>query len=152
MALFTIIAIGKMGKGIYADAFAEYQKRLGKNLALKEIDIREKNASVLQQKESAALLAAAGNDSFIVALDGRGKQLSSPEFSKAITKWTETESKRVVFLIGGADGHSDAVYKKADFLLSFGTMTWPHMLARVMLAEQIYRARQIAAGHPYHRE
>lgn len=152
MALYTIIAIGKMGKGMYAEAFAEYQKRLGKTLALKEIDIREKNPALLKEKESAALLEAAGKDAYVVALDGRGKQLSSADFSKQLAKWTGSESKRIAFLIGGADGHSENVYKKADFLLSFGTMTWPHMLARVMLAEQIYRARQIAAGHPYHRE
>lgn len=85
-------------------------------------------------------------------MDGRGKTLTSQGFSEHIARWTGRESKRLVFLIGGADGHSDDVMKKADFTLSFGTMTWPHMLARVMLVEQLYRAQQIAAGHPYHRE
>lgn len=151
MASFTLLAIGKMGSGPYAQAFAEYQKRLGSSLHFREIDIRERNPALLQQKESQALLEAAGKGALLIALDGRGKQLNSEAFAKQINAWLENESRHLTFLIGGADGHTEELLKKADFMLSFGTMTWPHMLARVMLVEQLYRARQITAGHPYHR-
>ena len=83
----------------------------------------------------------------IVALDERGKSLGSAEFCKQLYAW-----ENVTFVIGGADGLDEEIRKKADFLLSFGKQTWPHMLVRVMLLEQIYRAQQIASGHPYHRE
>ena len=86
-----------------------------------------------------------------VIMDERGKVIRSTAFAEKIRTWQETNGK-IAFLIGGADGFSDEARAKADFLLSFGLMTWPHFLARAMLAEQIYRAKTIIAGHPYHRE
>jgi 23S rRNA (pseudouridine1915-N3)-methyltransferase len=86
-----------------------------------------------------------------VALDERGKALPSEAFAAKIGDWRDRGAGDLAFLIGGADGHGDAVRARADFLLAFGPMTWPHMLVRGMLAEQLYRAQQILAGHPYHR-
>ncbi len=140
-----------MKSGGAAELFAEYEKRLKGEIEIHEFDLKDSNPAQLQKKESAALLAAIPKDSVVVAMDGRGKQLSSPDLSAKIKGWRQN-ARHIVFLIGGADGHTDEVLKKADFILSFGTMTWPHRLARVMLIEQLYRAGTIAAGHPYHRE
>ncbi len=87
----------------------------------------------------------------IVALDERGKLLSSPDFSDKLAGWRDTGRGDVAFVIGGADGIAPALRDRADFTLSFGKMVWPHMLARVMLSEQLYRAASILAGAPYHR-
>jgi 23S rRNA (pseudouridine1915-N3)-methyltransferase len=84
-------------------------------------------------------------------LDGRGKTFSSEALAKQISAWQQRGDGSVVFLVGGADGLAESVRERADLLLSLGTMTWPHMLVRVMLIEQLYRAQQILAGHPYHR-
>ena len=78
--------------------------------------------------------------------------MDTRSFSKKLEQWRDGGEADVVFLIGGADGHGDAVRSRANLLLSFGAMTWPHMMVRGMLAEQIYRAQQILAGHPYHRD
>lgn len=146
-----ILAIGKMKRGGLADALAEFESRLKPSLLIREYDLKDSDARRLQEKESAALLEACPKGALIVALDGRGKTLTSPAFAEKLESWQQGH-KDIAFLIGGADGHSETLRKKADFLLSFGTMTWPHRLARLMLVEQLYRAQQIRAGHPYHRE
>ena len=87
-----------------------------------------------------------------VVLDERGKQLSSAEFAAILGRWRDDGVRECRFLLGAADGHGDEGRAKADLLLGFGAMTWPHLLARAMLAEQLYRATAILAGHPYHRE
>ena len=135
-----------------ADALAEFQKRLRWKVTIKEFDFKDSNPNKLREKESQALLAAIPEGFRIIACDERGKETSSVDFARKIEHWQDNESQNLAFLIGGADGHSDGLRKKADFLLSFGRMTWPHMMARVMLVEQLYRAQQIMAGHPYHRE
>lgn len=86
-----------------------------------------------------------------VLLDERGKLMSSEEFAALLSRWRDEGVREARFLIGAADGHGDAAREKADLLLGFGAMTWPHMLARAMLAEQLWRATSIIAGHPYHR-
>jgi 23S rRNA (pseudouridine1915-N3)-methyltransferase len=98
----------------------------------------------------AALPAKAGG-LVVVALDERGKALASEAFARRIAGWRDGGAQDLAFLIGGADGHAPAVRERADFLLSLGPMTWPHLMVRAMLAEQLYRAQQILAGHPYHR-
>lgn len=152
MSKILIFAIGKMKSGDLADALLEYQKRIRAKVAIQEIDLRDSDPEKLQEKESKALLAAVPQGSFVVALDARGKSLKSRDFAAKIRGWRESTGKPIVFLIGGADGHCDFLRKKADFILSFGEMTWPHLLARVMLMEQLYRAEAINAGHPYHRD
>lgn len=147
-----ILAVGKMKGGGFAEVFAEYEKRLKWPITCREFDLKETNPTQLQKKESIALLEAVPDDAYIVALDPRGKALDSLEFAHKLEHWESAYAKNIAFLIGGANGHTDALRKKAHFLLSFGVMTWPHRLARVMLAEQFYRAQQILAGHPYHRE
>jgi len=146
----TLAAIGK-ARGAVADLYAEYAKRLLWPLTLKELDLRGAPGT-LQMRESEALLAALPKGAKIVVCDERGKAMTSTAFAKQMTKWQDEGAKEVAFLLGGADGHTDAMRQHADLLLSLGAMTWPHMLARVMLVEQLYRAQQILAGHPYHRE
>ena len=90
--------------------------------------------------------------SVTVVLDERGRTQGSAEFAAKLGRWRDDGMRECRFLIGGADGHPAAVRDSADLLLSFGSATWPHMLARAMLAEQLYRATAILAGHPYHRE
>ena len=87
-----------------------------------------------------------------VVLDERGKALSSTELAKKLEAWRDGGKREVRFLIGAADGHGEEQRQSADLLLSFGAATWPHMLARAMLAEQLFRATSILANHPYHRE
>ncbi|MEQ1753415.1 MAG: 23S rRNA (pseudouridine(1915)-N(3))-methyltransferase RlmH [Micropepsaceae bacterium] len=91
-------------------------------------------------------------DGFIVALDERGKSVASAEFSRLLAKWRDAGEARVTFLIGGSDGLPAHAKTSARMTLAFGTQTWPHLLVRPMLAEQIYRAITILSGHPYHRE
>lgn len=152
MPAITILAIGTMKRGGQAHALDEYVQRIRWPLAIKVFDLKDSHPEKLQEKESAALLSACPKDAFIIALDERGKTLKSSEFSAKLQEWRQIHNRPLAFLIGGADGHHEHLRKKADFLLSFGTMTWPHRLARIMLVEQLYRAQQIAAGHPYHRE
>jgi 23S rRNA (pseudouridine1915-N3)-methyltransferase len=87
-----------------------------------------------------------------VAMDERGKHLTSAEFAKVLGRWRDDGVREARFLIGAADGHDDGLRQSADLLIAFGAATWPHMLARAMLAEQLWRATSIIAGHPYHRE
>ena len=87
----------------------------------------------------------------LIVLDERGKVLSSPEFAEKLAHWRDDGAQMATFIIGGADGIDPALRAKADFSLSFGRMVWPHMLVRVMLAEQLYRATSILTGSPYHR-
>ena len=88
----------------------------------------------------------------LVVLDERGTQFTSRAFADQIGRWRDDGVREIRFLIGAADGHDDAVRKEADMLFAFGAATWPHMLARAMLAEQLWRASSILANHPYHRE
>ena len=103
-------------------------------------------------REGELLRAACPQGATLVALDRRGRTLDSAGFAQRLGTWRDNSVADVAFLIGGADGHTEALLKQCALTLSFGTMTWPHLLARAMLAEQIYRAQQILAGHPYHRE
>ncbi len=144
MLNIEIAAVGRLKNGPLADLYAEYAARLkGWSLTLHEIDDRKPAETPMMDRLD--------NADYVFVLDERGKALGSADFAKKLQTLEDKGAARVVFAIGGADGHGDAVRARADFLLSFGIQTWPHMLARVMLAEQIYRARQIVTGHPYHR-
>ncbi len=115
-------------------------------------EIPEARGSTVEMKrrEGAALLAALPAGAVAVALDGGGACPDSAEWAATLTRWLDA-GKPVCFIIGGAEGLDAPVIARADHVLSLGRMTWPHMLARVMLAEALFRARAIAAGHPYHR-
>ncbi len=142
-----IIAVGRMKKSSsFSPAYQEYEKRLKGKLELFELEGRD------QKEELAKIDAKLNPTSPIIALDETGKTLSSVEFSNKITDIQNIKTGAFQFIIGGADGLDDTIRNKADLILSFGRLTWPHMLARVMLIEQIYRAQLILANHPYHRE
>ena len=109
----------------------------------------KKNAGMAAEAELLARAVPAG--AVLVTLDERGKLLTSPEFATQLARWRDAGRQDVAFVIGGADGIDPSLRARADFSISFGQMVWPHMLVRVMLAEQLYRAANILSGGPYHR-
>jgi len=150
-----IAAVGRARSGPEQALFETYRQRLAWPLAVKEVEERRKLPSAqMMVREGELLLGALPKRSaglLVIALDPRGNALSSEDLAKRLSDWRDRGIDELAFLIGGADGHAAAVRERADFLLSLGPMTWPHLLVRTMLAEQIYRAQQILAGHPYHR-
>lgn len=150
----SIIAIGRMQRGPEQELVNEYLKRLPWKADITEIDIKKAAASSTERKarEAERLLAAVPAGAAIVALDENGKALKSRGFAGKIDEWQMAGYSNLAFIIGGADGLDATVLAKADLKLAFGTLTWPHMMVRVMLAEQIYRAWSINTGHPYHRD
>jgi len=155
-----ISAIGAKPGASEAALIEDYTKRanaLGRNMGFSGPKIvtfeapRSLSGSQRQKKESSLLLNSVPSGANIVALDERGQTLNSEKFAARLGQWRDDGISDVVFLIGGADGHDPAVAERATLLLSFGALTWPHMLARVMLSEQLYRAMTIHSGHPYHR-
>lgn len=148
----TIAAIGRAGRGPERDLYEHYAGRIRWPLALRELEEKRKlPPPQLMQREGELLLQAAPAGATLVALDRRGKVLDSEAFATRLGTWRDSSVSDLAFLIGGADGHTEQLLQKSALVLSFGAMTWPHMLARGMLAEQIYRAQQLLAGHPYHR-
>ena len=145
-----LIAIGRARDTPEAALFARYATRLRPPLDLSELPEGRGAPAELKRREGEAILAALPSDAFAVALDRTGAEADSAALSKLLERWLGM-GRPICFLIGGAEGLDLPVLRRADHVLSFGTMTWPHMLARVMLAEQLYRARSIASGHPYHR-
>ena len=148
----TIAAIGRAGRGPERDLYEHYDGRIRWPLALRELEEKRKLAPAeMMRREGELLLAAVPAGATLVALDRRGQVLASQAFADRLARWRDTAVGDVAFLVGGAEGHAEPLLKKAALVLSFGAMTWPHLLARAMLAEQIYRAQQMLAGHPYHR-
>ena len=122
-------------------------------MELKEIEERKPLPTAERiKREGERLLAALPEGATMVALDGGGRELSSTALAKTLGRWRDSGVRHLGFIIGGADGLDKALTGRADIVLSLGAMTWPHMLVRVMLAEQLYRASAILTGHPYHRE
>jgi 23S rRNA (pseudouridine1915-N3)-methyltransferase len=147
----ALIAVGKARRDEAAALYDHYVKRIRATIDVREIaEGKGRTAAERMEREGQAILAAIPKNPCIVALDPRGKSLTSEAFATFIGKNADG-GKTLAFLIGGADGFSDDVRDKADLVLSLGTMTWPHLMVRAMLAEQIYRAETIIAGHPYHR-
>ncbi|HEY0838007.1 MAG TPA: 23S rRNA (pseudouridine(1915)-N(3))-methyltransferase RlmH [Azospirillum sp.] len=147
-----LAAVGRARGGPARDLYAEYAGRLTWPLTLREVEVKKRlPPDELKRQEAELLLAAIPAGATVVALDERGKTMDSAAFAQRIGAWRDGGVGDLAFLIGGADGHGEAVRRRADLLLAFGPMTWPHMLVRGMLTEQIYRAQQILAGHPYHR-
>ena len=146
-----LISVGVVkGKSPYQDLFHTYLKRMQWSVDAVEIDTRKFSTQDAQCDKILDYLNEPGG--YVVALDERGKTLGSQDFSDKMSQLQMDNLSSVTFIIGGADGLTKAVRQKADFLMSFGKQTWPHQMVRVMLIEQIYRAQQILAGHPYHRE
>lgn len=138
--LLHIVARGKIGRSPEADLVERYLKRM--SWPTKVTELPERGGKVSDP--------AAG--SVTVVLDERGQALSSMELAKTLDRWRDGGKREARFLIGAADGHDEAQRAGADLLLSLGPATWPHLLARAMLAEQLFRATSILANHPYHRE
>ncbi|HLI22430.1 MAG TPA: 23S rRNA (pseudouridine(1915)-N(3))-methyltransferase RlmH [Stellaceae bacterium] len=148
----TIVAIGRHKAGPLKSLQEFYAARIRWPLTVREVEERRKlPPGELKSREGELILAALPKDASLVALDGRGKSLSSAEFADRLGRWRDADAA-LAFAIGGADGLSVAVLDRAQLVLSLGAMTWPHLLVRGMLLEQIYRGQQILAGHPYHRE
>ena len=149
----TIIAVGRWKSGPERALFEHYAGRLTPSLELREVEERKKlSTDELKKKESELLLASVPKDARVVALDSSGKSMSSPAIAKRLGVWRDGGTRQVAWLIGGANGHGQAALKRADLVLSLGSQTWPHLLVRAMLAEQLFRAQSILTGHPYHRE
>ena len=146
MIHIDIITVGKLRDKTLLALWHDYTKRLHWPLTLHEIEAKKPG------EDEKKVLAKLDSHAFIFVMDERGKSIASVPFAHKLEDIAADDVNRIQFVIGGADGLSEVIRKKADFLLSFGAQTWPHMLARIMLAEQIYRAQQILAGHPYHRE
>lgn len=156
----NIFAIGRMKKGPeqelaarYFDRFAKSAPPLGLSLG-KVHEITESRAQSAMQRmdeEGQKLIEFLPENSRLVVLDERGKSQTSPLFAQNMAEWRDAGTRHVVIALGGPDGHSPMVRERADMLLCFGAMTWPHQIARILLAEQLYRAATILSGHPYHR-
>jgi len=134
-----VIARGKIGRSPEAELVARYEKRITWPLRLSELP------------ESGGKIPDPDTPFRTVVLDERGKQLSSEDFAELLGRWRDDGIREARFLIGAADGHSQEDRAEADLLLAFGDATWPHLLVRAMLLEQLFRATAILAGHPYHR-
>lgn len=145
-----LLAIGRAKQGPEHELFTRYARRLRPTLELTELAEARGSPAEIKRREGQALLAALPAGAFLVALDEAGEQPGSIEFARGLEQWLG-ESRPLCFAIGGAEGLDRAVVERAERTLSLGALTWPHMLVRVLLAEQLYRARAIAAGHPYHR-
>jgi 23S rRNA (pseudouridine1915-N3)-methyltransferase len=148
----TIACVGRAGRGPERDLYQHYAGRIRWPLLLREVEEKRKlPANQLIKREGELLIAAVPAKAVLVALDRRGQALDSEAFARRLARWRDDSVADLAFLIGGADGHGETLLKRASLVLSFGAMTWPHLLARALLAEQIYRAQQLLAGHPYHR-
>ena len=138
--LLHIIARGKIGRGPEAELVDRYLKRIAWPVKMTELPDR------------GGRVPPAADNAVTVLLDEKGEMLGSAELARRLEQWRDGGKREARFLIGGADGFTEAERRSADLLLSFGRATWPHLLARAMLAEQLFRATSILANHPYHRE
>jgi 23S rRNA (pseudouridine1915-N3)-methyltransferase len=148
-----IAAVGRLRDAPSRALFDDYAKRLVWPSVVREVELKRVLPSDQgKAEEGRLLLEAIGDRATVVALDEHGADWTSVEFARRVGAWRDGGVGELAFAIGGADGHAPELLKRAVAVIAFGKMTWPHRLARVMLVEQIYRAQQIIAGHPYHRE
>jgi 23S rRNA (pseudouridine1915-N3)-methyltransferase len=151
-----LIAVGERMPAWVGDGFAEYKKRLSRELPLDLVEIRlgargkGRDPARAIAEEGAAVRAALPKDAHVVALDGRGSAWSSEELAAELERW-RMQGRELAFLIGGPDGHAADVLAASHQRWSLGPLTLPHMLVRLVVAEQLYRAATMLAGHPYHR-
>lgn len=138
--LLHIVARGKIGRGPEAELVERYLKRIAWPTKVTELP------------ESGGKMPPPAENSVAILLDEKGEQLGSAAFARKLEAWRDGGRREARFLIGGADGFGDAERRQADLILAFGKATWPHLLARSMLAEQLFRATSLLANHPYHRE
>jgi len=151
-----LISVGERMPAWVAEGFAEYRKRLSRELPLELVEIslgargKGRDAARAIADEGVAVLAALPKDVHVVALDGRGKPWSSEQLAEQLARWRQS-GRDLAILVGGPDGHAADVLARADQQWSLGPLTLPHMLVRLVVAEQLYRAVTILEGHPYHR-
>ena len=152
----TLLAVGRLARGPEQALTADYVARAtatGRALGLGPVELVEvESRKPGKAAEGEALLAALGPDALAVACDEHGSGWTSRDLARRIGRWRDDGVRRLAFVLGGADGLSAEVLAAARATLAFGPQTWPHALARVMLAEQVYRATTLLAGSPYHRD
>jgi 23S rRNA (pseudouridine1915-N3)-methyltransferase len=155
-----VVSIGRLKQGPERELAERYRERfddIGRKLGFRGLEIHEipesraRDAATRIAEEAAAISAAIPEKSALVALDERGKSVDSATFAQQLGRWRDEGVANTIFTIGGADGLSPDLQRKARLRIAFGSATWPHQMVRVMLLEQIYRAATILAGHPYHR-
>jgi len=153
----VVVAIGRLKQGperVLAERYRERFDDIGRKLGFRGLDIHEipesraRDAATRMAEEAVAILAATPEQSAVVALDQRGDNIDSAAFARHLGRWRDQQVGNTIFIIGGADGLSPDLRRKAKLSLAFGAATWPHQMVRVMLLEQIYRAATILAGHP----
>lgn len=155
-----IFAVGRLKSGPEKELVQRYLDRLKKTGKAQGLDFsrvtevnesRAGNAATRKREEAAALENAISADTVLVLLDETGKSFDSVGFAAQIEKYRDAGKREMVFAIGGADGLDPALAARADLMINFGAMTWPHQIVRILLAEQLYRAVTLLSGHPYHR-
>ena len=156
----VVVSIGRLKQGPERELAERYRERfedIGRKLGFRGLEIHEipesraRDAATRTVEETAAISAQIPEKSVLIALDERGDSIDSAAFAGHLARWRDQGVENTIFAIGGADGLSPDLRRKATLKLAFGAATWPHQLVRVMLLEQIYRAATILAGHPYHR-
>ena len=156
----VVIAIGRLKQGPERELAERYRERfddIGRKLGFRGLDIHEisesraRDAATRMTEEAAAISAVIPQKSVLVALDEHGDNIDSASFARHLGRWRDEQVPNTIFAIGGADGLSPDLRRKAKLRMAFGAATWPHQMVRVMLLEQLYRAATILAGHPYHR-
>jgi len=156
----SLHAVGRMKKGPERELFARYFDRAtasGKQQSIQPFILKEYSESKAQRaadrkrQEADEILANIDKSAMVIALDERGKTLSSPDFASMIERYRDDGAKELVFIIGGADGLDETIRNRAQRLVAFGAMTWPHQIVRILAAEQIYRSISILSNHPYHK-
>jgi Uncharacterized conserved protein len=154
------VSVGRLKNGPERDLVERYRQRLeasGRNLGFTEFvqielpESRARREDDRKAEEAEGILAKTG-DGIIVAFDERGKSFSSKVFADQLARWRDDGRSQISFVIGGADGLDEALRRRADLVVSFGALTLPHQLVRVLVTEQLYRAITILGGHPYHRD
>jgi 23S rRNA (pseudouridine1915-N3)-methyltransferase len=148
----TIIAVGKMKDAKQLALYNDYAARITPAPIIREIQQSTGAPAEMKAREAVAITKLIDPEAFLIVLDERGKHMGSQEFANQLQSAMNNGKSHMQIIIGGAEGLTDDIRARAHLLLAFGKLTWPHMLVRIMLLEQIYRAKQILAGHPYHRE
>lgn len=160
MMKITILAVGKIKEKFYTDAISEYKKRLGTYCRFEVIEVADEKTNEhasqaedieVKEKEGLRILKALQEQSYCIVLAIQGKKMDSVTFAQKLEQLGVTGNSHITFVIGGSLGVSQTVLNRADALLSFSDMTFPHQLMRVILTEQIYRAFRIQNHHPYHK-
>ena len=156
----VVIAIGRLKQGPERELAERYRERfddIGRKLGFRGLEIHEiaesraRDTATRMAEEATAISALIPEKYVLVALDERGENVDSAAFARHLGRWRDQSVANTIFTIGGADGLSPDLQRKAGLRIAFGSATWPHQMVRVMLVEQIYRAATILAGHPYHR-